>query len=275
MKSHLLKNATQNRRNIPLASNQIRIPCDTEIKEEEEEPKEELAKLIQVVVHFVEMKKSFNKGFSFQWTPSINTGDTQVSYSSGGSITTNLIASVSNFFPKLNWAKSFNFARILHNSSILVEEGERGSISTATKIPTATKNEEGETTASSFENAKVLVKLTPEILGDSDEIIRMSELQITVTSPSSGGTTERNIDTKFHIKNGQSAAIGGLISSSLDKSYNSDPSGVKDGIPIVNFYKGKGYATSDTQFVVFLTPLIRTNAHEGAERIKEKFQVKK
>ena len=46
-----------------------------------------------------------------------------------------LTATVSNFLPKLNWAKSFNFARVLHNSSLLMENKTPGTISTNTTVP--------------------------------------------------------------------------------------------------------------------------------------------
>ena len=64
---------------IPVIKNELAVPCASEKKEaDEKNKKEEIKKLIQIVVHFVEMEKSFNKGFLFQWTPAIAPGGTQV-----------------------------------------------------------------------------------------------------------------------------------------------------------------------------------------------------
>ena len=114
------------KKKIPAMKNALVVPCESE-KKEEKPPPEEIPKLIQVVVHFVEMEKSFAKGFLFQWTPAVHPGNTQVAVSTGNDprrpsgLVAQLTATVSNFFPKLNWAREFGFARVLHNSSLLIE----------------------------------------------------------------------------------------------------------------------------------------------------------
>ena len=261
------------KRGIPVVINELSYPCESEKKAEEEKQKSEITKLIQIVVHFVEMKKSFNKGFVFQWTPAIEGGGTQVTGSFGtppraaSGIAAVLTATVNNFFPKLNWAKSFNFARVLHNSSLLVEDRQEGTISLETKVPTTTLA--SGTQISGGTTANVLTKVKPKIIGDRDNLIHMT-VTIGVSSKSGDAVATRNIQTYVHVRDGSSAVIGGVISSSLSRNYNKDPN---EGNPIVNLYFKKEYGTTKDQFVVFVTPLIKSSASVGVDRIKEKFKL--
>ena len=264
------------RRGIHAVKNELTVPCESEKKaEDEEKKKDEITKLIQIVVHFVEMNKSFSKGFLFQWTPAIGDNGTQVTGSLGNSpgipkgITAVLTATVANFFPKLNWAKSFNFARVLHNSSLLVENGERGAVAITTIVPQKTLA--SGTQVSGGVSATVSTGVTPTIIGDRANLIQMI-VNIKVSSPTGGGVTTRSIDTSIHVRDGSSAVIGGLISSFLSRGYNDkDPARVET--PIVNLYSSKNYNTTKSQFVVFITPLIKSSSSVGVERIKRKFKL--
>ena len=264
------------RRNVNLITDDIKVPCESASKNKQEETKKnEVAKLIQIVVHFVEMSKSFEKGFLFQWTPAIGDQGTQVTGSLGNvpgqasGITAVITATVSNFFPKLNWAKSFNFARVLHNSSILIENNKPGSISSTTTVPQQ-QNAEG-TIISGGETATVSTTVQPKIIGPRENIIQMG-VQITVASPADKGVKSNNISTSINVRDGSSAAIGGLTSSFLNRAYNNKPS-QPSGTPILDLHSAKNYNTKKTQFVVFITPIIKSSASVGVERIKEKFRV--
>lgn len=264
------------RRQVNIVQNRLTVPCESEKKaEEEEQQKTEIKKLIQIVVHFVEMSKSFNKGFLFEWSPAIGDQGTQVSSSIGNvpgiprGITAVLTATVSNFFPKLNWAKSFGFARVLHNSSLLVEEGVKGIISSNTQVSHVTTQGVHSPTV-----AQVTTEVKPTIIGEGENFIKMNT-SIQVSSPaSSQGTTTRTLRTIIHVRDGSSAAIGGLITSSLKRGYNpKSPHEVAGGNPILNLYSAKQYETIKSQFVVFITPLIKSHSHIGVERIKKKFKL--
>ena len=62
------------KRKQPILKPDIKVPCESVKKNQEDDKKKEsIEKLIQVVVHFVQMSKSFNKGFFFQWSPAITT----------------------------------------------------------------------------------------------------------------------------------------------------------------------------------------------------------
>ena len=262
---------------VKLITDEIKVPCASASKEKQEESKQnEVEKLIQIVVHFVEMSKSFNKGFLFQWAPAIGDQGTQVTGSLGNDprlpsgITAVVTATVANFFPKLNWAKSFNFARVLHNSSILVENNKPGSIETATEVPQ--QETSGGVIISGGVGSQVSTQVKPKIVGPRENMIQM-EVGITVSSPADKGINRRTIQTSINVRDGSSAAIGGLTSSFLNRGYNNAPDAPSNGVPILNLHSSKTYNTKKTQFVVFITPIIKSSASVGVERIKQKFRL--
>jgi len=268
-----------NKKGLPPLTDNIKVPCESAKKNKEEEKKEdEIKKLIQIVVHFVEMSKNFEKGFFFQWTPAIQGNNTQVTGSIGNNpqiasgITAVLTATVSNFFPKLNWAKKFNFARVLHNSSLLMEEGVKGSISTATQV-SGSSNAQGPVITQGGKTAQVSVSVTPKIQGKGNNIIQIHTVIGVHSRADGGGITQRDIETRITVRAGASAVVGGLTSSFLTRSYNSNPKGVQNATPILDLYSGKSYETIQNQFIVFLTPIIKSSASVGVDRIKKKFNL--
>ena len=265
------------RRGGPTVRNDLSIPCESEKKSDEEsKKKKQIKKLVQIVVHFVEMEKNFTKGFLFEWRPALTDQGTQVTASAGTvpsaprGITAVLTATVSNFFPKLNWAKGFNFVRVLHNSSLLVEEEQTGAISIMTQVP-QTILHQGQAVSSSRVNAQVSTQVRPEIIGDRKNLVKMA-IQIQVSSPGAAkaATTTRTINTALHVRDGSSAVIGGLISSTLRRGYSNQPGETR--APILNLHSSKSYDTAKSQFVVFITPLIKSSSSLGVERIKRKFK---
>ena len=264
------------RRNVKLIKDDITVPCASANKQKQEESKKsQVKKLIQIVVHFVEMSKSFNKGFLFQWTPSIGDRGTQIAGSLANDprhpqgITAIVTATVSNFFPKLNWAKSFNFARVLHNSSILVENENEGNITSVTQVPDITTSQGA--IISGGKTANVSTQVRPTIIGPRENIIQM-KVAIQVSSPADKGVKSNTLSTTINVRDGASAAIGGLTSSFLARGYNNKPNQT-EGVPILDLHSSKEYETKKTQFVVFITPIIKSSASVGVERIKEKFRL--
>ncbi len=267
------------RRPVYIVKNDLTIPCESDKKDEEEKAqKSEIKKLIQIVVHFVEMNKSFGRGFSFQWSPAINTGGTQINASIGNQpgiprgITSVLTATVANFFPKLNWAKKFNFARVLHNSSVLVQNEETGTISMVTTVPDKVSSS-GDKVSGGAQSA-VTTAIKPRITGERDNLVQMG-VNVTVSAPDGkGGVTQKSINTTIHVQDSYSAVLGGIISSHLIRSYNDPPrGGVEAGLPLLDLISAKNYSTQKSQFVVFITPLIKSSSSLGVERIKRKFRL--
>ena len=69
-------------------------------------PEQQPSKIVQVVIHYVELQKDYEKGFRFQWTPSIGDGSS-VNFSTGGrgpsGVVSTITGTISNLLPKLNW----------------------------------------------------------------------------------------------------------------------------------------------------------------------------
>ena len=74
----------------------------------------------------MELNKDYADSFRFQWTPALAKDETKFSFHSGGgglgAVGGIISGTISNFLPKLNWAKSFGFARILHSANVITEE---------------------------------------------------------------------------------------------------------------------------------------------------------
>ena len=244
-------------------------------KKAKKKQKEE--KMIQIVVHYVELHKSFNKGFAFQWSPTVNDG-TSINVTGGGvaSLPFALTATVKNLLPKLNWAKSFNFARVLHNASLILKNNGQGSIDVGTGVPITQQTEKGlVTTTPQTEALTALVK--PKIVGPQKAHVDM-QVQFTatnITGQTSSGplTTNRKLQTSIRVRGGTSAVIGGLISSNIRKNFNRLPPGAGESPPLFTLLSSKNYDVSRSQFVVFITPTIITSASTGVNRVKKKFKL--
>ena len=80
-------------------------------------------KLVQMVIHYVEFNKSYQRGFLFQWTPAIKDGGVDVSFGSRSGLSNIISGTINNLIPKLNWAKTHGQARVLKTSTIIAEDG--------------------------------------------------------------------------------------------------------------------------------------------------------
>ncbi len=235
-------------------------------------------KIIQLVVHFVELQKSYEKGFRFQWTPSLG-DESNISFSTGsqtaGNAVTSLTGIINNLFPKLNWAKQHGHARVLKSSSLLVQEGVQGTITAEDDIPYVTTNAEGQP-QTLFAKAGVNTKMTATISGARGDSVDL-QMNIGVSSlvGQSGGQPQiarKTVETSLIIKNSQSAAVGGLISSTSTKNYNRLPANASSN-PLISLYRSKDFSRAQSQFVVFVTPIIKSSASEGSDKIKKKFRL--
>ena len=232
-------------------------------------------KLIQLIVHYVELDKDYTDQFRFQWAPKIEESTEVTLGSQVGSIIT---GTISNFLPKLNWAKQFGFARILNSSNIIVENGETGSISSTTEIPLATLKESTEHQTAS---EGIELKITPNIVGQREDGVRLNvNFQVSAFTGSVNGkaiTTRRNISTKVYVRSGLSAAVGGIISNISTQGFNREPAGNNSsgGDPIFNLLSSKSFQRKKNQFVIFVTPVIRSSASTDVEQIKKRFSIKR
>ena len=247
-----------------------------------EKKKDGRNKLIQLVVHYVELNKDYADSFRFQWTPQIEDG-TKFSFHSGssglGTVGSIISGTINNFLPKLNWAKSFGFARILHSANVITEEGTSATIASRKKTPyQGSTGANGEQTVEVAETG-INMELTPRVVGPRGDSVQLTNVSFTVSNlvGSIGGkpiTTERKLTTSIHVQSGLSAVLGGIISNKTFSDYNREPP-IGSTSPLLSFLSSKKFSRSQSQFIVFVTPIIKTSASSGVSRIKKKFKLSK
>lgn len=242
-------------------------------------PPREPAKIIQVVVHFVELSKSYTKGFRFQFTPEISDGSgISLSSSSGssGGIVSSITAVISNLLPKLNWAKEHGHARVLESTTILVTDGGEGKISNETEIPYTVFSPATNNASSSKSKIGINAQIGAKINNPRSDAIEMSMnfgmSQLVDMSANGPIVSTSLVNTKVTVRSGQSAAIGGLILNSSNTAYNKLPQSVEN--PLISLYASKQFIRKQSQFVVFVTPVIKVSASQGSEKIKAKFKLR-
>lgn len=242
-------------------------------------PEAEPSKIVQIVVHYVELNKNYTKGFRFQWTPDIGDGSS-VKFTSGdrspGGLTSTITGTITNLLPKLNWAKEHGHARILQSSSIIVEDGKPGTLDSTQDVPYRVVTKDGGL-GTDFKNTGIKTTITPQIIGSrSDSISLKIAFSVTTLLDSTEAgplTAGRMINTQVTVRSGTSAAIGGLISSETSTGYNKLPPNASAN-PLISLYASKDFRKNQSQFVVFVTPIIKASASSGAENIKKKFRLR-
>ena len=242
-------------------------------------PASEPKKIIQMVVHYVELQKDYTRSFRFNWNPSLEDGSKisfqQDSRAPGGIIST-ITGTINNLLPKLNWSKEHGHARILQSASLLVLDGQKGELRSTVRIPYTIAGANG-TPSTNFEEAGMITNITASVLGARSDSIQLnlefamkSLISITDNGPL---VSDNNIKTTVVVRSGQSAAIGGLVSNSSGVNYNKLPANVSRN-PIISLNASKDFRRNQSQFVVFVTPIIKTSASQGAEKIKRKFRLR-
>ncbi len=242
-------------------------------------PEAQPGKIIKIIVHYVELQKDYERGFRFQWTPSLKE-DSGVNFSSGGQSNGGIVGAItgtiSDLLPKLNFAKAHGHARVLQSSSLIVQDGSPGIIKSVTRIPYTVQNQYGQL-STNFEEAGIDTNITPSIVSAKSDSIGLT---ITFSLKSLIGQTEKgplvsnkSIQTKVTVRSSQSAAIGGLVSNDSSMAYNRLPRGASEN-PIISLYASKQFQRNQSQFVVFITPIIMNSASDGSEDVKKKFRLK-
>lgn len=231
-------------------------------------------KMVQLVVHYVELSKSYTKGFNFQWTPTLQ-DQSKASFSFGGSepggFTSQIAGVIDNLLPKLNWAKSHGHAKILESTSIIVEDGATGNIEQMSKYPYSTSGPD-RTQTIQFADVGISSNIKPTIIEDKSSSVALDIAFAIGSMGAKGVITNNKVNTKVTVRDRQSAAIGGLITNSSNNMYN-DPSKVPPN-PIISLYASKDFSRNQSQFVVFVTPIVKTSASAGAEQVKKKFRLR-
>lgn len=236
-------------------------------------------KLIQLVIHYVELNKDYNRMFRFQWMPDLKDGSSVAFGGESGKqpgVFSQITGIISNLFPKLNWLKGHNFARILESSTLIVENNQKGEMKSVSNVPYPVINANGQA-GTQFQPVGINTAITPSIIASNSDSIRLdlgfAISQLIGITDSGPMTTENNMHTIITVRSGQSAAVGGLIRNSNYTDYNRLPSSANNN-PIISLYASKGFQRKQTQFVVFVTPIIKSSASSGVEKVKRKFHLR-
>lgn len=245
-------------------------------------PAAEPSKMVQMVVHYVELNKDYSRSFGFSWAPTMAQGGS-VDFNSGasgaaGGVVGQITGTISNLLPKLNWAREHGHARILKSTTLLVQDGKTGNINStvarhinvvgAQGVPNLVKVDAG-----------IKTRITPKILGSgSDSIDIQVAFEISnFLGENRGGitTSSNNVETQVIVRSSQSAAIGGLVSNASSTGYNRQPSSTAGSEDVLfNLLSSKAFRRDQSQFVVFITPVIKTSASAGSEQVKKKFRLR-
>jgi len=243
------------------------------------EPPAALSKMIHIAIHYVELKKSYAKNFSFNWTPGIT--DRTTASINKGRFTSTVTATISSLFPKLNAAKTHGHARILEASSLIVQDKTRGILANQTEIPISVLQVAGGSVQQSteFKEVGLTMEVSPTIIPDSSNIKLVINFKlITLIGFNEKGqpsVSKNNIQTTLIVKSTESAALGGLVSNSMLTDYNKLPPAIKNNQNILfNLYRSKSFQNDKSQFIVFLTPEIVEDASKGVKKLKRKFRIK-
>ena len=243
-------------------------------------PKEP-GKIIQIVIHYVELNKDYNKSFTFEWSPTVSDGS-GISFNSNsqnqGGVITSITGIINNLLPKLNWLKGHGQARVLESTTLLIQDGQKGDFKSVSNIPYQTSVVAGGTAVpqTQFAQAGLVTSVTPNVVSARSDSIRLnldfalsSLLEISAAGPY---TTSNNMQTTIIVRSGQSAAVGGLIKNNTSTDYNKLPQSSTD--PLFRLYASKAFQRNQSQFVVFVTPIIKSSASAGSEKVKSKFRLR-
>lgn len=250
----------------------------------EEPPPPPPAKMVRVTYHFVEIGKEFLKSSFFKWTPLMSEGSgLNFGQGTAGGVASNgsFSGTISNLVPKLQSGANGGFARILFSTVAIGMDGEQIEIARNDNIPYISAVVNGIPVPDNVP-VGMNVKVTPAISGE-DKVKMNTYIQFTAFAGAGAGgkprTTTTNMTNVVIVKTGESAALGGLISSDTSKDIDKDPeansgsgsgSAAPAGNPLFSLLRSKAFRNKKTQFVVFITPKIIADASEGTADIKAK-----
>lgn len=239
----------------------------------------EMPKMFKLTAQFVELTKGYDRVFGFSWTPTIGAGggEIYIGKSDSGGVRTSsegtLSATISNLFPKLNSAKSAGHVRVIQSGVVIVNENVPGIISKTTKIPYEIGT--GENMKSGVALAGFDFNITPTLLQDEKVNLKILVSIKATTGDRLPQELDNRIDTQVVVKSGESAVVGGVVSSKTNTYFDKDPpteEKIENGSALFSFLKSKRYSTNRSQFVVFVTPDIIESASAGVPEIERKFR---
>lgn len=240
---------------------------------------------VLITINYVELRNEYNKSFSFEWKPLAGDNSTLGYNSQLGEFSANVLATVSNLFPKLQTAADHGHARVLKQQQIVVKDNAQNpaSIDSSIDIYSKITNEKGEASLQPIQ-VQNSMKVKASTLPGSDSInlgIQLSFNSLLGLNQGSPSVARNSLQTEINIKNGDSAAIGGYAIDDSVSGFNREPTrradtgaaGGSNQSPLFNMSRSKGYKHDKQQYVIFVTPEILRTASSGTEGITRKFRL--
>lgn len=240
------------------------------ITEKKDDAKTEPApKMIQIVTNFVKFSENYSKSFNFSFAPVIS-AQTGAGQKTPTTTVGETAALINNLLPKLNWAKYHGYAKVLDTASLLVQDKVSGNITRRVSNTGLVAGANGALQVSPQPEAVVSLSVTPTIKSERSELVELSPLKVSVRSIEQSNATSTEVNTAISVRSRQSAAFGGVIKKDTDTRYGSPA----NSDAIITLQASKDYGKNNSQFVVFVTPIIKSSANEGAEQVKKKFRLR-
>lgn len=249
----------------------------------EDPPPPEAPKMVRITYHFMEIGKEFLKSSFFKWTPLLSEGS-GLSFGAGtaGGVASNgsFNGTISNLVPKIQSGANGGFARVLFSTVAIGEAGQQIEVVRNDNIPYIEAIVNGVPVPNNV-SVGINVKVTPNVVG-TDKLRLATTIQFTALAGAGAGgkprTTATSMVNTVIVNSGDSAALGGLISSDTAKDIDKDPESgggggggdAPKGSALFSLLRSKAFRNKKTQFVVFITPKIITDAAEGTADIKAK-----
>lgn len=243
-------------------------------------------KMVKITAQFVELSKDYGRVFAFKWAPLMGEDASRISIgqTESGNVTSTssgtLSATISNLFPKLLAAKSAGYARVIQSAMVVTQNEKQATISKSTSIPFAVGT--GETQRPQNAQIGITLKIEPRILEQENILMAVDlavNLQAGTTASGSPITTNNNVNTNLIVKSKESAVIGGVVQSVSKTDFDKDDPAPAQAQangqtipPLFRLLRSKNYATSKSQYVMFLTPEIIESASAATEDIRKKFR---
>lgn len=249
----------------------------------EESPAPPPPKMVRITYHFVEIGKEFLKSSFFKWNPLLSDqSGLQIGESTtGGAAAAGTFSGlISNLLPKLQSGANGGFSRVLFSTVSVGEDMAQQEVIRNDTLPYISAVVNGVPVPDNVQ-AQMSVKVKPTIVGE-DQVKLESTFGFTAFSGAGAGgkprTTGTNMVNTIRVKSGESAVLGGLISSQNSKDIDRDPESggstgggnAPTGSPLFTLLRSKAFRNQKTQFVVFVTPKIIEDAAQGTADIKTK-----
>jgi pilus assembly protein CpaC len=257
--------------------------------------------IITVRVDFVTLVRNYIKAFNFKWGPGVS-ADATMGYSTDiGRFIGSFQAIITGLFPTLSTLSRNGHARVLKSATLLVRDGDDTNAAPG-EPPTAYINETieipyltpGSTSATgqsippqwNYKPIQTKIGLKVRSIPGTDKInigieATQTEPQDKPAPDAPPGTLAYEVKTSLVVSNGDSAALGGMISERRLISLGRDPANTtgsnndSNNLSLFKLSRFHEFTDQKNQMIIFVTPTKIRNASEGTESLKRKFRLKK